>query len=98
MTIAIVRARANTWAQSKGMAVRKVERTQDWQLEGLDSNPGSVGIHCELFIFSKTCDCLFSNLTLTFYKDRVSYILPVVRSGKREEFKGPVFKIEGNFI
>ena len=35
MTIAVVRAGENKWAQSKGMAVRKVERTQDWQLEGL---------------------------------------------------------------
>ena len=65
------------------MAVRKVARTQDWQLEGLDSTPGSVSLHRELFIFSRMCgllckvrtrDWVFSDLTLTVHKDWVSYL------------------------
>ena len=58
--------------------MREVERAQE--LADLSSNPGSVNIYLELFIFSRmyvllckmrTLDWMVLNLTLTFGKDWV---------------------------
>lgn len=86
------RSERKIWASNKGMAVRKVERILDWALEDLGSNPGSVYIPLELFIFSRmyillckmrTLDWMVSDLTLTFCKDSVFSMFPC--SQKREE-------------
>lgn len=84
----------------QGHGRRKVERTQDWQLEALDSNPGSVNIHRELFVFFgtcgllckvRTCDQMFSTLTLTFCKDWVSYLQLEV--GRERKVRGQYLKL-----